>query len=139
MLLNSCHSEQGPRRGIWGEVHAVSGPCQSSTTATKARGQATRNTASKTASSPIQASSGSAFCRQGGLAFGIQAKEFEGSIRDVLDREAGLLGGPPAARLLKDARLLGKPILFIVDGYNECGEDRRGLLTRAIAALVAKV
>ena len=56
----------------------------------------------------------------------------------MLDREAGLLGGPPAARLLKDARLLGKPILFIVDGYNECGEDRRGLLTRAIAALVRR-
>ena len=42
--------------------------------------------------SMLAAASGSAFCRQGGVAFVIQSKEFEGSIRDVLDREAALLG-----------------------------------------------
>ena len=83
-------------------------------------------------------SSGSAFCRQGGVALAVQAREFDGSVKEVLDREAGLLGSVGAARVLEDSRRLGKAVLFIVDGYNECAEDRRGLLTRGVAALVRK-
>ena len=86
----------------------------------------------------LASSSGSAFCKQGGVVLAVLAKEFDGSVKEVLDREAGLLGSVGAVRVLEDAHRLGKAVLFIVDGYNECAEDRRGLLTRGIAALVRK-
>ena len=86
----------------------------------------------------LAVASGLAFVRRGGVALVVQAKEFDGNVKDLLDREAGLLGAVSAARVLRDSRLLGKPILFVVDGYNECAEDCRGLLTRAIGALVRK-
>ena len=86
----------------------------------------------------LASSSGLVFCEQGGVALVVQAKEFDGSVKEVLDREAGLLGSVGAVQVLEDSRRLGKAVLFIVDGYNECAEDRRGQLTRGIAALVRK-
>ena len=85
--------------------------------------------------SMVAAKSGIEFIRRGGVALVVQSKDFEGRLREVLDREAGLLGVSSAMRLLTDARRLGKPILFVVDGYNECVTDRQGMLTRAISAL----
>ena len=83
----------------------------------------------------LAASSGVAFSELGGVAISVQGKDFSGSARELLGREATLLGMPSAIQLLNDARRLNRPILLIVDGYNECSEDRRGLLTRIVAAL----
>ena len=85
--------------------------------------------------SMLAASSGAAFVRQGGVALILQGKEFDGAIKGNLNREACLLGAASAGQLLNDARLLDKPILFIIDGYNECAPGQRRLLTRGIAAL----
>ena len=85
--------------------------------------------------SMLAESVGVGFCGRGGVAVCIQGKNFGGRLKHAIDREAGLLGAPSARTLLNDARLLDRPILFIVDGYNECVEDRRGMLTRAIAGL----
>ena len=88
--------------------------------------------------SMLAASSGTALVRRGGVAVTIQSKEFEGRVKVVLDREVGLLGTASTTRLLHDARRLGKPILFIIDGYNECPADRQPHLTRVVAALARK-
>ena len=86
----------------------------------------------------LAASSGTALARHGGVTVTIQSKEFEGRVKVVLDREVGLLVTASTTRLLHDTRLLGKPILFIVDGYNECPADRQPQLTRVVAALARK-
>ena len=86
----------------------------------------------------LAASSGVEFSRQSGIAVTIPVKEYAGSLKTVLNREAGLLAAPSAAQLLSAARRLNQPILFIVDGYNECAEERRSSLTRGLAALAQK-
>ena len=86
----------------------------------------------------LAASLGTAFSRHGGIVVTIQVKDFDGSLKKALNREVGLLDAPSAIRLLNDVQLLGRPVLFIVDGYNECSEDRQRLLTRGIAALAHK-
>ena len=78
---------------------------------------------------------GHAFCQHGGLAITIPIKHYSGSIRAVLDREVALLCGSSAATLLRAAKRLNRPLLFVVDGYNECAAQDRPSLTRAIAAL----
>lgn len=83
----------------------------------------------------LAASSGVAFSEHGGVVISVQGKDFSGSARGLLEREAKLLGMPSAMQLLNDARQLSRPILLIVDGYNECREDRRGRLTRILVAL----
>ena len=86
----------------------------------------------------LAASSGTALVRRGGVAVTVRSKEFDGGIKAALDREVGLLGSVSTQRLLHDARRFGRPILFIVDGYNECPADRQPQLTRAVAALARK-
>ena len=88
--------------------------------------------------SMLAASSGMALVRRGGVAVTVQSKEFDGGIKAALDREVGLLGPVSTQRLLHDARRFNRPILFIVDGYNECPADRQSQLTRAVAALTRK-
>ncbi len=83
----------------------------------------------------LSASSGVAFSDRGGVAICVQGKDFSGSARDLLEREATLLGMPSAKQLLEDAQRLNRPVLLIVDGYNECREDRREPLTRIVAGL----
>ena len=78
------------------------------------------------------------FNRRDGIALTIPAKDYAGSLKTTLNREAGLLAAPSAAKLLKAARELNRPILFIVDGYNECAEREQSSLTRGLAALARK-
>ena len=81
---------------------------------------------------------GNAFNDLGGIAIIVQGKEFDGSVRDVLEREATLLEAQSAIQLIDDARKLSRPILFIVDGYNECVEELQGRFTRGISALAVR-
>ena len=83
----------------------------------------------------LASSSGVALSGRGGVAISVQGKDFVGGVKELVDREAGLLGARSGMQLINDARRLGRPILFIVDGYNECSQDRQRLLTRVVAAL----
>ena len=78
---------------------------------------------------------GHAFSQHGGIAITIPIKNYSGSIKAVLNREVGLLCGASATTVLDAARRLNRPLLFVVDGYNECETPDRPSLTRALAAL----
>src|SRR6202007_1474325 len=64
----------------------------------------------------------------------LQAKNFERSLRPVVNQEATLLGARSGDALVNACQRLMRPMLFILDGYNECPEAERGRLTRSIAA-----
>ena len=83
----------------------------------------------------LASSSGVALSGRGGVAISVQGKDFVGGVKELVDREAGLLGARSGMQLIKDACRLDRPILFIVDGYNECSQDRQRMLTRVVAAL----
>ena len=74
----------------------------------------------------------------GGIVIVIPAKDYSSSIKTVLDREIGLLQDSTALQVLDAARVLNRPLLFVVDGYNECLVRERPALTRSIAALSRK-
>jgi hypothetical protein len=66
----------------------------------------------------------------------IPAKDFEGNLRNVANREATLLDAPSATAVVSAARLLDRDLVLVVDGYNECTPSERQRLTRSIAAAV---
>jgi len=68
----------------------------------------------------------------------IPAKDFEGNLRDVANREAALLDARSAAAVISAARLLDRRLVLVVDGYNECKPSERQRLTRSIAAIVKR-
>ena len=68
----------------------------------------------------------------------VPAKDFDGSLRDVVDREASLLGARSGADLITAARLIGRRLLLVVDGYNECTPSERTRLTRSIVAAIRR-
>ena len=68
----------------------------------------------------------------------IPAKDFEGNLREVANREATLLGARSAAALISASQLLDRRLVLLVDGYNECTPSERQRLTRSIAAAVAR-
>ncbi|TCU64630.1 nuclease-like protein [Bradyrhizobium sp. R2.2-H] len=68
----------------------------------------------------------------------VPAKDFEGSLRDVVNREAALLGARSATAVISATRRLNRRILLVVDGYNECTPAERQRLTRSIAAAVKR-
>lgn len=83
----------------------------------------------------LASQAGLRFTEQSGLAITVPVKDYAGGLKKVLDREVGLLSGTSAATVLGAARRLNRPLLFIVDGYNECAAPERSSLTRALAAL----
>jgi len=76
-----------------------------------------------------------AYSETGGIAIIVEGIDFSGNIRDVINNETSRLGAQPGMQLLKDAQRLKRPVLLIVDGYNECAENLRGQFTRGVAAL----
>jgi hypothetical protein len=68
----------------------------------------------------------------------LPAKDFEGNLRNVANREATLLGAHSAQAILSAARRLDRQLLLVVDGYNECTPAERQRLTRSIAAAVRR-
>ena len=81
---------------------------------------------------------GHAFSQRGGVAITLPIKHYSGGIKAVLNREVGLLCDASAATVLGAARRLDRPLLFVVDGYNECAAPDQPSLTRALAALVRR-
>ena len=78
---------------------------------------------------------GNAYNDLGGIAIIIQGKDFDGRIKDVLKPDATVLEVQSAKQLLDDARRLGRPILFVADGYNECAKALQERFTRALSAI----
>lgn len=68
----------------------------------------------------------------------IRAKNFEGDFSKLINKEAALLQTPSAQVLLSSILKLEIPILFIVDGYNECSKHLQNDLIRAISAACDK-
>lgn len=64
----------------------------------------------------------------------IPARDFEGNLRDVANREAALLGAQSAAAVISASLLLDRKLILLVDGYNECTPLEQHRLTRSIAA-----
>ncbi len=64
----------------------------------------------------------------------IPAKDFEGNLRNVANREVALLDAPSVAAMISAARLLDRNLVLVVDGYNECTPAERQRLTRSITA-----
>lgn len=86
----------------------------------------------------LSARIGMDWINSGGIPITIPSKDFRGNLKTVLECELGLLDAPSAAILLRAARLLTRPLLFILDGYNECQEPERANLTRSISALLRR-
>lgn len=68
----------------------------------------------------------------------IPARDFEGNLRDVANREAALLDARSAAAVISAARMLDRRLVLVVDGYNECTPSERVRLARSIAAAVRR-
>jgi hypothetical protein len=71
---------------------------------------------------------------QGRIPVIVYAKDFAGTLKEPLDREVALLDVTSAWDLFYACRQLGRPLVLIVDGFNECAEAHRARLTRSIAA-----
>ena len=78
---------------------------------------------------------GLASAESGAVVITIPARDYAGSIKAVMDREVGLLIRSKTANVLNAARALNRPLLFVVDGYNECGASESASLTRGLVAL----
>lgn len=68
----------------------------------------------------------------------VPAKDFEGNLREVVDRETALLDARSASAIISAARRLNLRLTLVVDGYNECTPAERQRLTRSIAAAVKR-
>ena len=78
---------------------------------------------------------GCAFAAHGGVAVTLPIRDYAGSLKSLLDREVGLLIGRTATTVLGAARRANRPLLFVVDGYNECAPSEQPSLSRGLAAL----
>jgi Nuclease-related domain len=75
---------------------------------------------------------------RGGVPLIVPAKDFEGKLSDVADREATLLDAKSATALISAARRLHRRLMLVVDGYNECTPAEQQRLTRSIAAAMKR-
>lgn len=79
---------------------------------------------------------GLAALARGDIPIVVPAKDFEGSLRDVMNREVALLDARSAAAVISAARKLNRRLMLLVDGYNECTPAERQRLTRSLARMV---
>lgn len=69
----------------------------------------------------------------------LSAKDFDGRLRDLLDREVSLLISPASVRNIVAASMaLSKKIILFIDGYNECRDDLKVALTRSLKAFATR-
>lgn len=66
------------------------------------------------------------------------AKDFNGQLQDILDREVALLNSRSARSIVNTSKLLGKRIILFIDGYNECRDDFKVALTRSLKAFALR-
>ena len=75
------------------------------------------------------------FTAAGGIVFLVRGMDYTGDVDAVIQREARLLVQADGREVLDAATALKRPLLFVVDGYNECVESEQGSLTRELVAL----
>lgn len=68
----------------------------------------------------------------------VDAKNFNGELQRLLDREAALLNARSASSIITVGRLLGKRVILFLDGYNECRDDLKVNLTRSLKAFALR-
>ncbi len=68
----------------------------------------------------------------------VSAKDFDGEFQRFLDREVTLLDARSARGIVSASKRVGKRIILFLDGYNECGDDLKARLTRAVKAFVSR-
>lgn len=64
----------------------------------------------------------------------VSAKDFDGRLQGLLDREVSLLDTRSISSIVSACRLLGRRIVLFLDGYNECRDDLKIALTRSLRA-----
>lgn len=64
----------------------------------------------------------------------VQAKDFLGNLRALANQEVALLDMASIEKLVEACRRLNRPLVLVIDGYNECSESLRVRLTRSVAA-----
>ena len=74
------------------------------------------------------------FSRHMGVTITIPVRNYVNGLSAILDHEAYLMNTSSAIRLLSAAQNLHRPILLIVDGYNECCKAVRESLTLELVA-----
>ena len=75
------------------------------------------------------------FTESGGIAVMVRGMDYTGDVNAVIQRETRLLVRAEGREVLDAATALKRPVLLVVDGYNECAESERGSLTRELVAL----
>jgi DNA replication protein DnaC len=68
----------------------------------------------------------------------IRAKDFDGNLHKIINKESSLLQAFSANILLDAIQRLNKNIVFIIDGYNECSKSLQKDLTRTVFAAAEK-
>lgn len=74
------------------------------------------------------------FSRDVGVAITIPVKNYSDRLEAALDHEVHLMDTPSTAKLLSAAQRLDRPILLVIDGYNECDDSVRESLTIELSA-----
>ncbi|MDL2409166.1 NERD domain-containing protein [Rhizobium calliandrae] len=74
------------------------------------------------------------FAATGGIPLVVAAKNFVGSMSTLLDGETQLIADTAAREVVAAAKQLNRPLLLVIDGFNECSEPLRVALLRRIAA-----
>jgi hypothetical protein len=77
---------------------------------------------------------GSMCIKHGSIPIIIEATYYEREFSALLNQEAALLDVPSINALFSACERLGKPLLIILDGYNECRQTLRQRLSRCIRA-----
>lgn len=72
------------------------------------------------------------------MPFFVAAGDFDGDLKRLLDKESALLGLHSAIQIVKVAKLLGKRLVIFLDGYNECRDDLKLILTRSLRAFALR-
>ena len=79
------------------------------------------------------------FVRCGGVALIVKIKNYTDTLMAVLDREIDILNIPSSIKLFSASQMLGRSILLVADGYNECDASRRESLTLELAVLARRL
>lgn len=75
---------------------------------------------------------------QGYVPLLISANAFNGRLQDALNAEATLLDTSSARDILRASRIRSKPLILLIDGFNECPPSLQDLLLRSVRAFSSR-